>query len=272
MHTLLFALSSALTFPQQPNIYLEVVGNNDSAKDWAFFAPHETEFVANEYVAKQIINKGGVFVVLRQEGKRLVTFDIDKHKVSIDPNRMFTKLGRLASINKLNPEHRQNLSLISKAEKRAEALCLFVLKALSGKKPPTTIVAMHNNSNGFDGDGNNGIGNVSIIRYQTKLASGAQFLIDTSNGTDDEDDLYFVTDQADFNDMKKHGWNAVLQNPKVAVDPEEDDGSLSVYSEMKGYRYINIEAERVTHGFGEDHLSKQIEMVDYTFSLLNKTQ
>ena len=270
MHTLLFAISSALTFPQLPNIYLEVVGNNDSSSDWAFFAPHETEFVANKYVAKQINNKGGVFVVLRQQGKRLVTFDIDNNKVSIDPNRMFTKRGRLASLNKLNSRHRKNLSLINKAEKRAEQLSLFVLAALSGKKPPTTIVAMHNNSNGFDGDGHNGIGNVSIVRYQSKLASGAQYLIDTSSGKDDEDDLYFVTNKNDFSDMKAKGWNAVLQNPNVSIDPEEDDGSLSVYSEMKGYRYINIEAERVTDGFGTDHLSKQIEMVNYTFSLLEK--
>ena len=270
MHTLLFALSSALTFPQQPNLYLEIVGDNNSSKDWAFFAPHETEFVANNYVAKQIVEKGGVFVVLRQEGKRHVTFDIDNQKVSIDPNRMFTKVGRLASLKKSNPKHRSNTSLINKAEKRAEALSQFVLKALSGEKPPSTIVAMHNNSNGYKGDGKNGIGNVSIIRYKAKLASGAQYLIDTASGTDDEDDLYFVTDKNDFNDMKQNGWNAVLQNPNVATDPNEDDGSLSVYSEMKGYRYINVEAERVTHGFGEDHLSKQIEMVDYTFSLLEK--
>lgn len=36
MHNLLFVLSHALVFPQQPNIYLEIVGNSNSEKDWAF--------------------------------------------------------------------------------------------------------------------------------------------------------------------------------------------------------------------------------------------
>ena len=62
MHNLLFVLSQALVFPQQPNIYLEVVGDTHSTKDWVFFAPHETEFVANQYVAKQVVDKGGVLL------------------------------------------------------------------------------------------------------------------------------------------------------------------------------------------------------------------
>ncbi|MCF2947813.1 hypothetical protein L0668_06830 [Paraglaciecola aquimarina] len=270
MFTLLFSMSSILTFQQQPNIQLEVVGNSNDSKHWAFFAPHENEHVSNDYVAQKIIEKGGVFVVLKQAGKRTVTLEIDNHKIKIDPNRMFTQTGRFASINKLNPELASDPLSIQKAEQRAKKLSEFVLDTLSGKQPPKTLIAMHNNSNGYEGDGKQGIGNVSIERYQTKLSSGAQYLIDVASGQHDEDDLYFVTDKHDFSTMQSLGWNAVLQNPKVAHDPEEDDGSLSVYAEMQGYRYINIEAERVTEGFGENHLAVQKQMVDFTFSLLEQ--
>lgn len=270
MHNLLFALSSALTFPQQSDIYLEIVGNNNDAKDWAFFAPHENENVANHYVAEQIIDKGGVFVVLRQNGERHITLEIDNKRILVDPNRIFTEIGRFATISKLNPDIAKQPSLVAKAEQRAKQLSEFVLNALSGTEPPNTIVAVHNNSNGYTGDNKHGIGNVSIIRYQSKLASGAQYLIDVATGQHDEDDLYFVTNMADFNQMKTSGWNAVLQNPEVAHIPEEDDGSLSVYAEMKGYRYINVEAERMTEGFGENHLATQMKMVDFTFTLLEK--
>lgn len=270
MLSLALALSSALTFPQQTNIYLDVIGDNNDDKDWAFFAPHENENVANDYVAKKIVEKGGVFVVLRQHGDRLVTLEIDDKEIVIDPNRMFTKVGRISSITKLNPTLAKQPLILTKAEQRAKQLSEFVLETLSGKAPPKTFVAMHNNSNGYMGDGKKGIGNVSIERYQTKLASGAQYLIDVSNGAYDEDDLYFVTDKTDFNSMKANGWNAVLQNPNVAHDPNEDDGSLSVYAEMKGYRYINVEAERITDGFGENHLATQKKMVDFTFSLLKQ--
>jgi len=268
MHSLLFLFSQAFIFPQQPNIYLEVVGDNNSAKDWAFFAPHEDEFVANKYVAKKIIDKGGVFVVLRQKGKRLITLDIEGKKIKVDPNRIFTQHGRLASIKKSNPNITIGLPLLNKAEQRAASLSHFILNSLNGKKSPTTLIAMHNNTNGYQHDGKNGIGDVSIIRYQKKLSNGANYLIDVSQGSYDEDDLYFMTDRADFNAAKEHGWNAVLQNSEVAYDPSEDDGSLSVYAEMKGYRYINVEAERINNGFGEDHLSVQTKMVDFVFSLL----
>tara|TARA_R110002050_G_scaffold176406_5_gene309360 strand:+ start:472 stop:1290 length:819 start_codon:yes stop_codon:yes gene_type:complete len=272
MHNLLLVLSHALVFPQQSNIYLEIVGNNDTNNNWAFFAPHEDEFVANQYVAKKIIEKGGIFAVLRQNGKRLITLNIDGKKVKIDPNRIFTEHGRIATIKKLNPTISKQPLLVSKTEQLAESLSQFILTTLNASQL-TTLVAMHNNTNGFEGDNKKGIGDVSIIRYQTKLDNGAKYLIDVSNGTYDEDDLYFLTNKNDFDITKQYGWNAVLQNPEVAYEPDEDDGSLSVYAEMKGYRYINIEAERVYNGFGENHFTVQTQMVDFIFSLLEgKTQ
>ena len=72
--------------------------------------------------------------------------------------------------------------------------------------------------------------------------------------------------------MVDANWNVVLQNPDVANDPNEDDGSLSVLAEMKGKRYVNIEAERADYGFGRDNLIEQKQMVDLMFEILLNEQ
>ena len=239
----------------------------NSDQQWAFFAPHENEFVANAYVAKKVTEKGGVFVVLRQAGERLIQLKINQLTVQVDPNRIFTDRGIIASIKKNNASLDPQSDTFTAACERAKQLSQFILAALGRESKSSTWVAMHNNTNGYDDDGKNGIGNVSIIRYQQKLSAGAQYLIDVAVGEQDEDDLFFVTSRDDFEAMKINGWNAVLQNPNVANDAEEDDGSLSVYAAMKGLRYINVEAERISDGFGEDHLQVQQQMVDFTFSL-----
>ncbi|MDH5630530.1 MAG: hypothetical protein OEY96_10300, partial [Gammaproteobacteria bacterium] len=73
--------------------------------------------------------------------------------------------------------------------------------------------------------------------------------------------------RSDFEKMKQQGWNAILQNPAVALIKDEDDGSLSVLAEMKGMRYINIEAERMSEDGGSDHLKVQQKMVDFIYTL-----
>lgn len=278
MITLLLILSHAIIFPEQADIYLEVTGERKVTAPWVFFAPHENEFVINDYIAKQVNDKGGQFFVLRQRGEREIVFTFQEGKtnkeVRIDPNRIFTDKGIHASIKKLNPTLDPQSSLFKHATKRANALGNFVLTQLGTNK---TWLAIHNNTNGYDGDGKSGLGNVSIIRYQHKLESGAQYLIDVTQqglvkNNIDEDDLYFVTEQKDFNAMKQAHWNAVLQNPMVTSDPNEDDGSLSVYAQMQGIRYINIEAERMAGDIGSNHLATQKNMVDYIFKLLLKTK
>lgn len=107
-----------------------------------------------------------------------------------------------------------------------------------------------------------------MVQYQQKLAKGAGFILAVSKKYGDEDDLFFVTEQQDFNAMEQSGWNAVLQHPQVVTDPSEDYGSLSLFAQKSGIRYINIEAERSTSNFGENHLVEQQQMLDYVFSRL----
>jgi hypothetical protein len=260
-----------IIFPSQPNIKLEVVGQAAGNPNWAFFAPHENENVVNDYVTQQIIERGGVFVILRQDGKRLLRFDIEPFKVEVDPNRIFTEQGRRNNIIKHNPKLRTNTYVFHRAMRLSAALAQLIVTNMGGTNSSRTWLAIHNNTQGYLGDNKQGIGNISIEQYQQKLANGASFIIAVSKQQRDEDDLFFVTSRQDFNAMQQNGWNAVLQHPQVVTDPTEDDGSLSVYAQKLGIRYINIEAERSTNNFGDNHLVEQQQMIDYVFSrLLNK--
>ncbi len=268
MYILYFILSHAVAFPEQNDIYLEVTGELNKNKA-VFFAPHENEHVSNQYVAQQVTEHGGKFLVLRQQGNRLIRLDINKQKVFIDPNRIFTVRGIKSSIKKQNPKLKVSSKVFKDAVKRAKILGKFVISQLGGLNHSNTWVAIHNNTQGYRGDNNQGIGDVSINRYQHKLDSGANYLIDVTQLTGDEDDLFFVTHQDDFNAMKINQWNAVLQNPIVTSDIDEDDGSLSVYAQMNNIRYINIEAERRTDNIGNNHLTIQKQMVDFTLNLIS---
>jgi hypothetical protein len=261
-------LSQIILFPAQPNIKLEVIGQAATNPNLALFAPHENENVANDYVIQQIIERSGVFVILRQDGKRLIRFDIEPFEVEIDPNRIFTELGRRKNIIKHNPTLRTNTYVFHRAMRLSAALAKLIVNSLGGAEPSSTWLAIHNNTQGYSGDNKQGMGNISILQYQQKLADGAAFIMAVSQQHGDEDDLFFVTEHQDFNALQQSGWNAVLQHPRVVTDPTQDDGSLSVYAQKSGIRYINIEAERSTDNFGENHLAEQQQMLDYVLNRL----
>lgn len=270
MQLIAFLLSQTLMFSPQPDINLEVTKTSQS-QPWAFFAPHQTEHIANAYVTEQIQAKGGIFVVLKQNGKRYIQLTINQAIYQIDPNRIYTPLGRQQTLLRLNPQLAKNKVDYQLALERSKALANFILKTMNAKNVKTWV-AVHNNTNGYSDDGHGGRGTISIKRYQKKLASGANYLIQVNDAGKDEDDLFFITHTDDFKAMSQAGHNVVLQNPKVANDPTEDDGSLSVLAEQQGHRYINIEAERTDYdGFGHNHLIQQKQMVDLVFELLTNS-
>ena len=268
MNLLFLLFSQIIALPEQPDIRLEIIGQASNEATWAFFAPHENENVVNQYVIEQIQDKGGVFVILRQKGERLIRLNIEPFSVRMDPNRIFTEAGRRKNILKLNPSLRENPYVFHRAMRRSASLAKLILNALGGKDNAKTWVAIHNNTQGYRGDDKQGIGDISIHYYHKKLALDAGFLIAASPPQGDEDDLFFVTDQDDFNAMQQHGWNVVLQHPQVVSKASQDDGSLSVFAQKNGIRYINIEAERSTDNFGVNHLELQSQMVDFVFSRL----
>lgn len=257
-------LGKPLPFPEQPDIYLDVVAGQ--ANHLFLFAPHENENVVNAYAAQKVKEHGGWFAVLRQKGTRHIILKFEADRFELDPNRMFTKRGAQNSIKKLNPGISDED--LDKAVARAVRLGAFVLAQMGGVRDNQLIVAIHNNTNGYDNDGSGGIGTVSMKRYQKRLEGGARYILELNHSDGDEDDFFFITHRGDFALMKQAGFNIVLQHPQVAHIPEEDDGSLSVLAEIKGGRYINVEAQRKhDDGTGRDHLEEQKKMLDLVFSL-----
>ena len=279
MKSLILLASLTVQFPQQTDISLEIVDNSQHLTrvqenltqaqpvNLVFFSPHENENIANNYVKSKVMQSGGRYVVLKQFGNRLIKLKVNEKIIAIDPNRIYTHEGRRSTLLKLNENLTEQSELFKQALAKTEQLGNFILQNIHVNNPDTFWVAVHNNTDGYGEDGNNGTGTISIKRYQKKLDSGSKYLIDVTKGKHDEDDLFFVTHRSDFEKMKQQGWNAILQNPAVALIKDEDDGSLSVLAEMKGMRYINIEAERISEDGGSDHLKVQQQMVDFIYTL-----
>ena len=257
--------AALLPFPDQADIGLEIWSSPGYQGKVVLIAPHENERVVNGYVAEKVERLGGKFIILRQNGERHLQLKVGDRIFEVDPNRIFTPLGAKNTLLSLNPTLSEETAEFKTALDRAIKLGRFICQRLGGLDKHSIIVAIHNNTDGYDDDGKNGEGTVSIERYQKKWRAGAQYIKDVHRGSGDEDDLFFINRDVDFTAMKKAGWNVVLQHPRVAVLESEDDGSLSVYAEKIGARYINIEAQRKE---GEDHLDVQKRMVDFIFETL----
>jgi len=254
-----------LTFPEQPDIYLEIHGAMEPANKVYYLAPHQPEHVINRYLARKVKKRGEKFLVLRQNGDRHIFLKLDENTVEVDPNRIFTPRGCESTLRRQNPRLESKPDLLAKAKVKAVRLGEFIMEHMGGISKGSVIVAIHNNTDGYDGDGKNGVGTVSIDRYQKRMDSGAKYIKAVHAGSHDEDDLFFITDQDDFDLLSNQGFNVILQHPQVADLEDEDDGSLSVLSEMRGVRYLNVEAQR-----DPDHRRRQKKMIKALFKLLDQ--
>lgn len=253
-----------LAFKPQPDITLEIWAKTPLPCPVYWLAVHENEKVANAYVANRVLQSGGLLAVLRQRGERHVYLNHAGKSYAVDPNRVFTKLGAAATLLTLNEDLEADTVAHDALTTLALKLGAFMLEPMARFGQTPSIIALHNNTPGYDDDGKEGEGTVSIQRYLKKQQGGSAFIAEVHvNPAHDEDDLFFITHRSDYEQMKKDNWNILLQHKQVAILADEDDGSLSVFAEMKGWRYINIEAQR-----DPDHLEMQCKMVDYVWQLL----
>lgn len=256
---LCFLLFGDMRFPNQPDIYLEI--HQGPPSPVVMLAPHENEYLINETAIAHVKEKGGRILIVRQDGERLLKLRFEEGVALLDPNRMFTAGGIRSSIKRENKDISPELA--RKAIARAVQIGRFTLAQME-LTDQSIIIALHNNTIGFDNDGQDGVGTVSMKRYEKFKKKGSFFLEDLNVGEHNEDDFFFITDRNDFEHMKKDGWNLVLQNPGVAQREDEDDGSLSVYAAQQGLRYFNIEAQRRNEeGKGKNHLKQQQAMFRY---------
>ncbi len=195
----------------------------DGDNSLTYFHPHQDE-VTSEQVAMKIIDEYGGRIVSLQHSdppQRNIDFTLGGRNYSLDPNRMFTVSGIKENLDT------EDNDVISIVKNFADQVAQIVLYSLGNND---LIVAVHNNYN-LD---------YSIKNYKEmgSLAKDAgEVYINPDAGTGE---FFYVTDKSIFDIIKRNKYNVVLQNNKSVID----DGSFSVYSQKKGFRYINIEAER----------------------------
>ena len=193
---------------------------------------HENERTAADAAARVLPGWGGRFVRLRAQGQRLVRFETAGRRYIFDPNRVFTPAGVTRTLRRYSVD-------APAARAEVTAFADRVLRAITAPAP-TLVIAPHNNSAG-----------AYSIRSYVPGGPLARDAARVHTGGADPDDFCLVTDDAMFETLKRHGVNVVLQDP-ARVD---DDGSLAVYCQRHGLRYVNVEAR-------DGHLDQQVALLE----------
>ncbi|HEY1871861.1 MAG TPA: hypothetical protein VGG71_12435 [Chitinophagaceae bacterium] len=200
---------------------------------------HDDE-VSSAQAAKKILEQtAGLFVQVDNNGKRLVSFIKNGKRFQFDPNRIFTARGRSQNLHFLNK------TVTPEAESSVKAFAKFILKKIP--KSVVTLLAVHNNQNG----------NYSINSYKG-VSHSKDVLKCYTDHKNDPDNFFIVNNNEMFKQIKRFGFNVVLQNSKNATD----DGSLSIYFGKKNLVYVNIETET-------GNLDEQVKMLHAIFNILD---
>lgn len=177
------------------------------------------------------------FAYLQHNKTRRIYFSAKQTTFSIDPNRIYTKKGRKASL--------QPIKLLSfKAQKIAKKLAKEIINLVNQY---SIIVTMHNNTDV----------NYSIKSYlpgEDESQNTADVFVSKNW---DADDFVYTTSKVYFDYLKQADVNVILQDNTNFVN----DGSLSVYCGKKEIPYLNIEAQK-------GHLKEQIRLVEIVYGML----
>lgn len=230
--------SSTITF------HTTIFGKTDSSV--SFINVHENESTSVE-AAKAVLEPAHKYALTELQFKsgRFISFSYKNKDFTVDPNRMYTIQGCLASLKKNSHHYKGNIF-----EEAAEQVLLFSKHYTDTfVDPKKAVVALHNNTEGEP---------LSIINF--KSGNESKNAADVyMNLQKDPDDFFLTTDKTFFNFIKQKGFNVVLQNNETV----EDDGSLSVYAGKKKIPYINIEAQ-------VGHLAEQKRMVEIVLELISR--
>jgi hypothetical protein len=71
-------------------------------KDIVMINVHENEASSIDVAKKVLEQTGGLLILVRNDGERLVSFEKNTKKIQFDPNRIFTQKGLKRNLYKLN--------------------------------------------------------------------------------------------------------------------------------------------------------------------------
>ena len=197
-----------------------------------YLSIHGDEETARRVLSSHMETHAGVAYLIQGD-----TREVEIEGGKLDPNRMFSRAGAEANLEKLNPAW---------TAPRVEA-ALAILdrgreKLLRAFFPPDggLLIALHNNSETYS------------VNDELEL-SGMRSL-----GQPDNPHAFFLcTDADDYRILATSPYNVVLQKDVRAPD----DGSLSRRAAARGVRYVNLEVRR-------GDLDRQREMLAWAESHL----
>ena len=237
-----------------------------------FFAPHHNERNAAEAAREAVARNGGrlVEIVSRDESgrpARNLRFSLRGRGYAVDPNRIFTENGRRCGVA---PEAGPAVKGF------ADGLLGIVFADGGGRlrDGESVVVAVHNNA---DSDEKIGPERAADLTAASFLRAGASNNFShgafqeqaagvyLSNRETDEDNFVLISTPRLMTHFAERGFNVVVQKPATELRDERcgiDDGSLSVYSSLRGIPYVNLEADARSGG------PRQREMLEAVYELL----
>jgi hypothetical protein len=192
---------------------------------------HENEFTSIEALKKMADSVDISYYYLQHNATRRIFFSKGKKVHSIDPNRIYTEMGRdstLADKKKMV----DSLALVKTSYLATRLLQKFQIAQ--------AIVSVHNNTPD----------EYSILSYLPEgdeAKNTGQLYI---NENMDPDDFIYTTSPFVFEAAKNDSINVILQSTENFVD----DGSLSIYCGERKLPYVNIETEY-------EHLDEQLKLL-----------
>jgi hypothetical protein len=197
---------------------------------------HDNERTAEKAAITLLEQYGGQLLNIENNELRNISFQLNNQLFTIDPNRMFSDSGIMATLTLLS-------SPDTGALRAVRGFAQFILSHLPDS---ALIVAVHNNTDE----------RFSILSYDT-LPLKNEALAVTINSNHDIDDFILTTDSLLYNFYRDEKINAILQREDLFTD----DGSLSIFLGKKKRPYINVEAE---HG----HTLQQILFIERLYNFL----
>jgi hypothetical protein len=190
---------------------------------------HHSEYTASQAARQYVQKNGGRFIELDNGFQHHIDFTLFNREIRIDPDRIFTPMGRWADL----AADKKTDHIISN---QIAGLAAFILEEIPHEK---AIVSVHNNSEGDH----------MLTHYKKGQALAREARLVHTNPERNENDFIVTTDKKVYEQLKKKNFNVVLQTYKV-----RDDGSLSVYCARTRRVYIGVETQL-------GHFREQEEMI-----------
>jgi hypothetical protein len=190
------------------------------AKDKVYINLHDDEITAINGAKKTLERKGGYLIKIENYRTRNIRFKLEGKYYTIDPNRMFSRIGIERSLIIFGNTSPKAINEIEKFANR-------ILQLIPAN--PSWIIALHNNTNG----------KYSINSYLPGGEKETDAKDLNVNDDLDADDFFLTTDSVLFNRLANEKFNTILQDNTNA----KKDGSLSIYCGERNIHYVNCETE-----------------------------